>query len=144
MRAPMEPGVAAAPQTLLLVEDDPSLAQVVEEHLLQLGYRVCRVDNGVDALRLMMEQDFHVVVCDMVMPRLPGNMLYLAVQRVKPALCERFIFVTGHGETAGVREFLALVSERVIAKPFNLDDLTAAIRRTIAEGEARQRRVHLA
>jgi two-component system, cell cycle sensor histidine kinase and response regulator CckA len=120
-------GSAAAPG-LLIVEDEPNLSRILEEHFTSLGYQVVCADNGSEALRQVMVTDFDAVICDMVMPRMAGDMFYVAVQRIKPALCERFVFVTGHGESPGVREFLAGVSERVIAKPFNLDDLTEAVR----------------
>jgi len=125
-------GSAEAP-FLLIVEDEPELSRILEEHFTALGYRVACVDNGSEGLRRVMAAEFDAVICDMVMPRMAGDMFYLAVQRVKPALCERFVFVTGHGESPGVREFLAGLSERVIAKPFNLEDLTEAVRLTMAE-----------
>jgi len=128
---------------LLVVEDDPDLSEILDEHFTNLGYGVARTNNGTDALRQVMERDFDAIICDMVMPRMAGNMFYVAVQRVKPALCERFVFVTGHGETPGVREFLATLSERVIAKPFNIEDLTEAVRLTIAEAEDKARRLEL-
>jgi DNA-binding NarL/FixJ family response regulator len=87
--------------------------------------------DGAHALRCVMQRDFDVIICDMVMPKLPGNMFFLAVQRVKPRLCERFIFVTGHGESAGVREFLSALSGRVISKPFNLEDLVTAVEEVV-------------
>jgi two-component SAPR family response regulator len=68
-----------------------------------------------------------VVVCDIVMPRMRGDMFYYAVQRVKPALCERFIFITALGEYSRTQEFLNQVSGMVLLKPFHLDDLLEAI-----------------
>jgi len=132
-------GSAEAP-CLLIVEDEPGLSQVLEEHFTSLGYRVTRVDNGSEGLRRVMSMNFDAVICDMVMPRMAGDMFYRAVQRVKPALCERFVFVTGHGESSGVREFLTGVSARVIAKPFNLEDLAGAVRLTLDEARGRPAR----
>ena len=129
----MEPAVAKAQPSILLVEDETELSSVLQQHFTSEGYRVEMAANGAEALRRVIEADFDVIVCDMVMPRLPGNMFYYAVQRVKPALCERFLFITGHGESPGVREFLAALSERVISKPFNLEDLVGAVRE-VAEG----------
>jgi DNA-binding NtrC family response regulator len=139
----MEPTASKPSAYLLIVEDDPDLGVILKEHFVLCGYRVVLAENGTDALRHVMESDFDVVICDMVMPKLPGNMFYLAVQRVKPTLCERFVFITGHGETPGVREFLSTLSERVIAKPFNLEDLTEAVKITVAEAEDRARRLEL-
>jgi CheY-like chemotaxis protein len=139
----METTASSPSPYLLIVEDDADLADILEESFVSLGYRVQRAENGTEALRRVMESDFDAVICDMVMPKMAGNMFYLAVQRVKPALCERFVFMTGHGETAGVREFLSALSERVISKPFNLEDLAQAVRVTITEAEAKANRLEL-
>jgi DNA-binding NarL/FixJ family response regulator len=63
----------------------------------------------------------------MVMPRMPGDMFYHAVQRAKPHLCERFIFITAHGESPRTQDFLNRVSEMVLMKPFHLDDVLETI-----------------
>jgi two-component system, cell cycle sensor histidine kinase and response regulator CckA len=126
---------------LLVVEDDPVLGSHLEEYFNLLGHRVVHAESGAEALHRVMESDFDAVICDMVMPRMAGNMFYLAVQRVKPRLCERFVFITGHGESPGVREFLSGVGERVFAKPFNLEDLAEAVRLTVAEAGDTGRRI---
>lgn len=128
-------------RSLLIVEDETELAHVLEQHFVAGGFRVRRADNGADALRLIMETDFDAVLCDMVMPKMPGDMFYYAVQKVKPALCERFIFITGYGESPAVRDFLSRVSEQVIKKPFNLDDLADALRQLFADIDDRSRRL---
>jgi response regulator RpfG family c-di-GMP phosphodiesterase len=67
------------------------------------------------------------------MPQMAGDMFYLAVRRVRPHLCERFIFVTAHQERPRVKEFLNQVQETVLRKPFNLDDLAAVLERLFRE-----------
>ncbi len=128
-------------RSLLIVEDETELARVLEQHFVALGFRVRRADNGADALRLIMDADFDAVLCDMVMPKMPGDMFYSAVQKVKPAMCERFIFITGYGESPGVRDFLSRVSEQVVKKPFNLEDLANALRQLFADLEDRSHRL---
>src|SRR5438445_6620826 len=108
---------------VLLVEDDAELSLLLRDHLEDYFYRVTTAGNGVDALKAIMDSDYDVILCDVVMPKMPGDAFYHAVQRVKPNLCERFIFITAHGETARVQEFLNQVSEMVLMKPFHLDDL---------------------
>ena len=74
-----------------------------------------------------MDSVFDVVLCDVVMPQMPGDMFYYAVQRVQPQMCERFIFITAHGEDPRVVEFLNHVSQMVLMKPFHLEDLLEMI-----------------
>ena len=112
---------------VLLVEDDPDLVLLLVGYLEGYFYRVTPVSNGVDALKAVLESDFDVILCDLVMPAMPGDRFYYAVQRVRPELCERFIFMTAHGESPRTQDFLNRVSEMVLIKPFHLDDLLEII-----------------
>lgn len=112
---------------VLVVEDDPDQTLLLEDFLESYFYRVTAASNGVGALKAVMEADFDVILCDVVMPTMAGDMFYHAVQRVKPHLCERFIFLTAHPENLRVKDFLNRVSEMVLMKPFHLDDLLEMI-----------------
>ncbi len=118
---------SAAVKRVLLVEDEPDLTVLLKDYLEGYFYRVTTVENGVDGLKAIMDSDFDVVLCDVVMPQMPGDMFYHAVRRVQPRLCDRFIFITAHGEDPRVLEFLNHVSEMVLMKPFHLDDLLEMI-----------------
>jgi CheY-like chemotaxis protein len=120
---------------ILVVEDDSELAGMLDYFLRSRGYRVTAVSNGVDGLRAVMAEDFDAILCDMVMPQMPGDMFYLAVRRVRPHLCDRFVFVTAHQERPRVKEFLNHVRELVLRKPFNLEDLAAVLDRLHRERE---------
>ena len=112
---------------ILLVEDDAELAAMLKEFLEAYCYRVSTVANGVDALNAVMERAYELIICDVMMPKMAGDAFYYAVQRVKPALCERFIFITAHGDTQRAQEFLNHVSGMVLMKPFHLEDLLQTI-----------------
>lgn len=112
---------------VLLVEDDLEQTQVLECFLKDHRCKVTSRANGVEALQEVMNTEFDAVVCDMVMPMMPGDMFYLAVRRVRPVQCARFVFVTAHSETPRTRDFLSQVSGTVIRKPFHLEDLWAAL-----------------
>ena len=112
---------------VLVVEDDPDQTMLLRDYLEGYFYRVTTASNGVDALKAILERDFDVILCDVVMPQMPGDKFYYAVQRVKPHLCDRFVFITAHGETPRVQDFLNQVSDMVLMKPFHLDDLLEMI-----------------
>jgi DNA-binding response OmpR family regulator len=109
------------------VEDDTDLALLLKDYLESYFYHVTTVANGVDGLNAILDVDFDVILCDVVMPKMPGDIFYYAVHRVQPHLCERFIFITAHRESPRVLEFLNQVSEMVLMKPFHLDDLLEMI-----------------
>ena len=79
---------------VLMLEDDEQLATTLKVFLESNACKVTQVENGVEGLRRVMDEDFDLVLCDMVMPKFPGDKFYLAVERVKPALCRRFLFMS--------------------------------------------------
>ena len=92
------------------------------------NYQVTAVPNGADGVREILASDFDAIICDMMMPKLPGDMFYLAVQRTKPHLCARFIFITGNLANTRIKEFMQQVNGVLLEKPFHTHDLLRAIK----------------
>jgi DNA-binding response OmpR family regulator len=114
-------------KNILLLDDDVELADTLKSLLETRNFIVTTVANGADGLREIIALDFDVIICDMMMPKLPGDMFYLAVERMKPEMCDRFIFITGYADTPKVSEFLSKTKSQVLIKPVNIDDLIQAI-----------------
>jgi DNA-binding response OmpR family regulator len=112
---------------VLLLEDEDDLAAALQELLSTRNYLVDRVRNGAEGLKRILAEDYHAIVCDMVMPNFPGDMFYLAVQRAKPHLCRRFVFTTGHRAEDRIDRFLRDVRGLVVWKPFQAHELFDAI-----------------
>lgn len=114
-------------KSILLLDDDIDLADTLKMLLESRNFVVTTVKNGVEGLHEIMAFDFDIIMCDMMMPAMPGDMFYLAVQRTKPHLCKRFIFITGHSGNPKIDEFLKKVDAVVLAKPVVTEDLISAI-----------------
>ena len=114
-------------KTVLILEDDDTFAATVKETLEEQGYRVTVVPTGAEGMQQILASDFDAIVCDMVMPNFPGDMFYLAVQRSRPHLCKRFVFMTGHQDDPKVTEFIQKVSGMVLWKPFEMRRLFDAL-----------------
>jgi DNA-binding response OmpR family regulator len=114
-------------KNILLVDDDVDLAHALKDLLEARNYLVTTVSNGAEALREVMEMDFDVIVCDMMMPEMPGDMFYLAVQKTRPAMARRFLFITGHGDNPTVDAFLKRNEGLVVYKPVKTDELVRMI-----------------
>lgn len=117
----------ARPQAVLVLEDDPEFSSVLQLTLEQQDYRVTLVQNGAQGIQQVLARDFDAILCDIMMPNFPGDMFYLAVQRTKPALCKKFIFMTGHQHDPKIREFLSRVPCRILYKPFSMQALFEAL-----------------
>jgi DNA-binding response OmpR family regulator len=119
-------------RSVLLVEDDLAFAGILKDYLESYNYSVAVAPDGVQGMKRVMEKDFDVILCDLLMPHLPGDMFYLGVERVKPQLARRFIFITGHQSNGKVAEFLKKVRALTLFKPFDmhllLETMLVAIR----------------
>lgn len=114
-------------KSVLLLEDDKQFKGVIRDFLEENYYKVTAVENGADGVREIVKQDFDVIICDMMMPKLPGDMFYLAVERMRPHLCRRFVFVTGHRGNPKINDFIKSVNGTMLTKPFHVDDLLEII-----------------
>ena len=113
---------------VLLLDDDVSFNQIITDFLTESGYTVVSVHGGADGIREVLAGDFAVILCDMVMPTLSGDMFYRAVERARPHLCSRFIFMTGHRCDAKINDFIRSIHANGLRKPFHLDDLLCTVR----------------
>jgi CheY-like chemotaxis protein len=112
---------------VLLLEDRDDFREVLHDYLVFHSYKVTSVRNGVEGLREIMKGAFDLIVCDMMMPQVGGEMFYWAVTRVRPANAQRFIFFTGHQNNPAINFFFRRVNATVLNKPFHLAELDAAI-----------------
>lgn len=132
--APLEQKVyevtAEAPElskTVLLVEDDAPFAEILKEYLESYDFSVTVACDGVQGMKRVMEKDFDLIICDLLMPNLPGDMFYIGVERVKPKLAKRFIFITGHQNNPKISEFVKKVRALTLFKPFEMHVLLETI-----------------
>ena len=115
-------------QRVLLLEDRDDFREVLHEYLASRFFQVTSVPSGVEGLREIMKSRFDLIICDMMMPRVGGEMFYWAVTRVRPATAQRFIFFTGHQNNPAIQFFFKRVSATVLIKPFKLAALDSTIR----------------
>ena len=119
---------ATAPRKkVLLLDDDADLTTLTRMILETHGYEVETASDGVLGIKRILASDYSVILCDMVMPNLAGDMFYTAVERVKPHLCRRFLFMTGHRGDRKVDEFIRKVRGLILWKPFQSHVLMESI-----------------
>jgi two-component system, cell cycle sensor histidine kinase and response regulator CckA len=129
---PQEIGVLAGAQgdeTILVVEDEPEVRQVIVELLAGAGYRILEAGDGIEALERLRRtepSEVDLIISDVVMPRMGGRELFEKVQDTAPGTA--FLFSSGYGE--GLIDSGLVNGERAafIAKPYGLDELTARVR----------------
>ena len=124
---PGPPAKAGPLKHILMLEDETALTDELQPYFLYNGFNLVAVTNGVDGLRQIIARDFSAIICDMMMPSLPGDMFYRAVERTKPQLCKRFIFITGFKGNRDIEEFIRKVNGVMLWKPFQTHELMDAI-----------------
>jgi CheY-like chemotaxis protein len=116
------------PRKILLLEDRSDFKEVIRDYLVSCSYQVTSVSSGIEGLRKIMQRGFDLILCDMMMPHMGGEMFYWAVTRVRPATRQRFIFFTGHKNNPAIEFFFKRVNATVLYKPFKLSVLDSTIR----------------
>jgi DNA-binding NtrC family response regulator len=114
---------------VLFVDDEEELVSTVVERL-----RLRRVDatgatSGPDALRLIEEKEFDVVVLDVKMPGLGGFDVIKRIKQERPGLA--VIFLTGHGSEQSAAEGMRMGAFDYLMKPVNIDALVSLLRRAV-------------
>ncbi len=119
--------VAKPTRRVLLLEDRDDFRDVLHDHLVSRSFQITSVPSGVEGLREIRNGAFDLIICDMLMPRMGGEMFYWAVTRIRPATAQRFIFFTGHKNNPAIEFFFKRVNATVLIKPFKLKVLDTTI-----------------
>lgn len=114
-------------RSVLVVDDEPAMRAAISAFLRSLGHEVEVAASGTAARALLAANEYDVVLMDLRMPGLGGEVLYRELCQQKPEMARRVVFVTGDLQSGAARGFLAEAGRRVLGKPFQLDDLAAIV-----------------
>lgn len=113
--------------SLLLVEDDASLAGITRRFLLQAGYKVTLAVSGEEALSLIQRQKPDLVVSDVQLPGISGLKLCELLKENKATASLPIILVTVLGKTQEKIQGLRLGADDYLTKPFDAQELLARV-----------------
>lgn len=114
--------------TILLVEDDDTMRQLVALFLTKKGYKVFPARNGEEALEVISHTIPHVILLDIEMPGLNG---YDVCREIRKQLIVPIIFISVHQRTFDKLKCFELGGDDYLAKPFDFEELDARIRANI-------------
>ncbi len=117
---------------ILVIDDEPLIAQPVADALAAEGYEIDVAVNGQLALEKIKDRAYDLILSDLRMPELDGVGLCQELQRWQPDLLRRMIFITGAIEHPDYQSFLAQTQVPVLAKPFSLSALHALTRQVLS------------
>jgi CheY-like chemotaxis protein len=113
---------------ILLIDDDPSVRQVVSEMLRQAGHAVTIAENGRVAVERLKGQTFDLVITDLIMPEQEGIETIAEIRRRDPHM--PIVAISGGGRL-GPGDYLEtaryLGADATLAKPFGRQELIATV-----------------
>jgi two-component system NtrC family sensor kinase len=128
-------GPFARSGTVLVVEDEAPLREMIIEALTDGGYLSEGARDGEHALRLIKKRTYDAVISDMKIPGIGGKELYTYIQKQRPTLADRMIFITGDVLSRDTLHFLKITGNKFLEKPFDIDNLLHHVGEIIARGQ---------
>lgn len=111
---------------ILLAEDDVAMRSYLARALENAGYEVVSVDRGSEAVPLLEESRFDLLLSDIVMPEMDGIELAQHCARISPST--KVMFITGFAAVT-LRASREAPQAKVLSKPFHLRDLVLEVQR---------------
>lgn len=112
---------------ILIVDDEPFVRNALGRALR--GYDLVTAASGEEALvHLSAGQPFDLILCDLMMPGISGMDIYQHLHQRHPGREQQIVFLTGGVFTDDAQDFVAGISNAVVQKPFNFQQLRAIVR----------------
>jgi DNA-binding response OmpR family regulator len=114
-----------ANRTILVVEDEKEMLQMVSDYLLALGYRVLQAEEGREAMKLFHREAPDLVVLDVMLPLIDG---FEIIRKIRGFSSVPVIMLTARAEESDRLMGLELGADDYVIKPFSIRELAARIR----------------
>ncbi len=125
---PRPSGVDRLPPLILIVDDDPRIRQMLRDLLVEEGFAVTTAADGLQAIRLAVDQPPTMVILDMTLPQMNGYEVAAAL-RAAHGRALPILTITADGEAAAKARRVGAFA--YLRKPFDLDHLVAVVRRGV-------------
>lgn len=113
-------------ETILIVDDEPSITQLCSEILQAQGYSVIQAENGKVALEILEDQHIDLLISDMIMPEMGGDELVAIVKKRYPKLPIQL--ASGYSDQHTLQELEPELYSKILLKPFEAMTLLQRIR----------------
>ena len=121
------------PVRVLVLDDEPPIAMLLEKWLRGSGYEPAVATSGQEAVELVRATPFDAVLCDHRMAGMSGTEVFDALVAVRPELERRIVFMSGDVFNPELREFVEGRGIGLLAKPFDRDTVRRTIESVLGE-----------
>jgi CheY-like chemotaxis protein len=124
-------------ETILVVEDEASVRELIRDELRKLGYRVFEAKNGLEACQVALQQmaDLQLLLTDIVMPGMSGTELAQHLRAIKPEL--NLLFISGYTDDVGIGG--TDEASAYLQKPFTPEALSKLVRELLDTQQSQRR-----
>ena len=120
--------------TVLVIEDEADLREVLSYNLKREGYRVVTSHSGTDGLRRVREEKPAIVLLDLMLPDLDGVEICQRIRRDPDLRSTPIIMVTAKGDESDVVLGLGVGADDYVTKPFSPKELVARVKAVLRRG----------
>ena len=120
--------------TILLVEDEPHVADLIKQSLEEEGYQVIHAFDGIDGMNILKKQTVHLLILDILLPKMNGLEVCRQI-RSEGYLDLPILILTALGSAENIVLGLDTGADDYLAKPFKLIELKARIRTLLRRSE---------
>jgi DNA-binding response OmpR family regulator len=124
-----------APQSILVIDDSPTILKVVELVLTKAGYRVRTATDGEDGIKQAMDEKPSLILLDFVMPRLNGYQVCRALGDSVDLKDVPVVLMSAKGDQVGERFVKVMGIVDYITKPFSPEAITAVVEHTLEKAK---------
>jgi len=121
-------GALFSGKTIIVVDDEIDLREIVSEHLQMHGARVLEAENGTQAFEIATSQRPDAIISDVRMPNGDGVELLKRLRASQFATPPAFVFMTGYADITS-DEVAKLGAQGMIGKPFKLQELNEILKK---------------
>ena len=114
---------------ILIVDDDKILSEHLKAGLAEESYQIIAVNKGSGAIEIAKQEEFNLVLLDLVLPDIQGIELMRSLNKISPHA--NFIILTGYATISSAIEALKVGAYDYLIKPFDIDHLKLVIRRSL-------------
>ncbi len=118
-------------QKVLVADDEPHVRRLLTQQMQQCGFDVSEAANGNEAIAMMKEDSFDLLIVDIVMPDKDGLEVIMFMEEHRPET--RIIAVSAPGNELYLTSAKGLGASRVFQKPFSLSEITDAAKELLGQ-----------
>jgi DNA-binding response OmpR family regulator len=123
---------------ILIVDDEPSIRSLIKEYAEFIGHKVTEAENGMDAVSLCRENDFDIIIMDVMMPKIDGFSACKEIHKYKKV---PVLMLSARGEEYDKLFGFEVGVDDYVVKPFSPKELMARVNAIIARCSPKQEEI---